>query len=152
MNVMGLASGTTSRYTDDYVLELITRKLGRWFTIGQGARQVDLDDTFQMLAKECIKIDWHLHCSDFMFDFRFRDPSTDKAYGFLYEKSEIMEEDFISYSARDKQGLPVDLVVVPSLGVWGDHSRPAEGGPVHVQSLTKMSVIVDMTIWGQALD
>lgn len=89
----------------------------------------------------------HLHCNHLMFDFRFRDPSTDKAYGFLYKESEIMEENFGSYNTRDKQGLPVDLIVEPSLGVWGDHSRPVEGrGPVEVRNLTKMSVIVDMTI------
>lgn len=37
MNLVRLASGITSRYKVDYVTELITRKLGQWFTPRKGA-------------------------------------------------------------------------------------------------------------------
>lgn len=83
-----------------------------------------------------------------MFDFRFRGPTTDKAYGFSYKESKTMELDYSSYTGRDKQGLPVDLIVEPSLVVWGNHSIPVEDWhPEEVHNLVKMSVVVDMTLY-----
>ena len=42
----------------------------------------------------------------------------------------------------------MDLIVEPSLVVWGDHSIPVEDWhPEEVHNLVKMSVVVDMTLY-----
>ncbi|KAH6847712.1 hypothetical protein B0I37DRAFT_375687 [Chaetomium sp. MPI-CAGE-AT-0009] len=146
MNLMRIASGTSSRYTVDYVTELITRKLGRWITPSDEAGQNRLRAELQKLGEWAIKMDWHLHCNHQMFEFRFHEPTTKKAYRFPYKKSAGMELHITELDGQDKEGCPVDLVVKPSLFVWGDPSRPVEDWSFWSSNIGNMLVAVDLRL------
>lgn len=63
MNLMGVALDKDSRYSVKYVIELITRKLGRWLTPGKPGERKTLNADLRTLAKECIKVDWYVNPS-----------------------------------------------------------------------------------------
>ncbi|KAK4239027.1 hypothetical protein C8A03DRAFT_32950 [Achaetomium macrosporum] len=113
MNLLKLALNKTSRYTGEYVIQLITRKLGRWFKPYEGVDKESLHKDLSELADLVVTFDWRIQCSFTMWDFDFKDREMDKAHGFLYKKSKRIEPHFISPDERYHEGHPVDLVVEP---------------------------------------
>jgi hypothetical protein len=81
-----------------------------------------------------------------MFDFQFHDPTTKKPYGFPYKESSAMKLHTGGLDEYNKEGFSVDLVVKPSLFVWGDPSRPVEEwSSMWSGNLNNMEVTVDMS-------
>ncbi|KAK3293039.1 uncharacterized protein B0H64DRAFT_376010 [Chaetomium fimeti] len=147
MKLMGALSDTNSRYTVDYVTRLVTRKLGRWMKPRSNAGKNSLQADLQHLAEFTIQMDWHLHCNHQMFEFRFHDPTSKKAHGFPYKESPTMKLHITELDGRDKQGHLVNLIVQPSLSVWGDPSRPVEEwGSLWSRNISNMNMTVDMSL------
>jgi hypothetical protein len=59
-NLLQLALGENSRYTVEYVIQLITQKFGRWLNPLEGPAKKHLHASLRSLAEDVIKLDWYV--------------------------------------------------------------------------------------------
>ncbi|KAK4041109.1 hypothetical protein C8A01DRAFT_15081 [Parachaetomium inaequale] len=144
-NLLQLALDENSRYTVEYVIQLITQKFGRWLNPLEGPAKKHLHADLRNLAERVIKLDWEMHRSSTLYDFHFKDQATGKEHGFLYKKTKppVMQPHSVSSDVRYQEGYPVDLVVVPLLIARGDPLMPpGDWGSGHI--VNPLEVAIDM--------